>query len=69
MLKGAVEIKNIVPEGTRDFTIDECKKRNNIVKTIIGVFEKWGYGEIATPTVEYYETFNHKTQSLKEEEM
>ena len=69
MLKGAVEIKNIVPEGTRDFTIDECKKRNNIVKTIIGVFEKWGYGELATPTVEYYETFNHKTQSLKEEEM
>lgn len=33
------------------------------------MFEKWGYGEISTPTVEYYETFNHKTQSLKEEEM
>ena len=28
-----------------------------------------GDAEIATPTVEYYETFNHKTQSLKEEEM
>lgn len=69
MLKGAVKIKNIVPEGTRDFTIDECKKRNVIIKTITGVFEKWGYGEIATPTVEYYKIFNHKTQSLKEEEM
>ena len=33
------------------------------------MFEKWGYGEISTPTVEYYETFNHNTQSLKEEEM
>ena len=69
MLKGAVYIKNIVPEGTRDFTIDECKKRSKIIKTITGVFEKWGYSEIATPTVEYYDTFNHKTQSLKEEEM
>ena len=58
-----------MPEGTRDFTIDECKRRNEIIKTTTGVFKKWGYEEISTPTVEYYETFNHKAQSLKEEEM
>lgn len=69
MIKGEIGIKNIVPEGTRDFTIDECKKRNEIIKIITMVFEKWGYEEIATPTIEYYETFKHKTQNLKEEEM
>ena len=53
----------------RDFTIDECKRRNNIISTIKNCFENWGYNEISTPTVEYYETFNHKIQSLKEEEM
>ena len=64
-----IGIKNIIPEGMRDFTIDECKRRNNIISTIKNCFENWGYNEISTPTVEYYETFNHKTQSLKEEEM
>ena len=64
-----IGIKNIIPEGMRDFTIDECKRRNNIISTIKNCFENWGYNEISTPTVEYYKTFNHKTQSLKEEEM
>ena len=64
-----IGIKNIIPEGMRDFTIDECKRRNNIISTIKNCFENWGYNEISTPTVEYYETFNHKIQSLKEEEM
>lgn len=29
-----IGIKNIIPEGMRDFTIDECKRRNNIISTI-----------------------------------
>ena len=53
----------------RDFTIDECKRRNKIIETITESFKSWGYSEVSTPTVEYYETFNHKTQDLKEEEM
>lgn len=69
MLKEAVYIKNVIPEGMRDFTIDECKRRNKIIKRTTNIFEKWGYNEVSTPTVEYYDTFNHKTQSLKEEEM
>lgn len=53
----------------RDFTVDECKRRNKIIETITESFKRWGYSEVSTPTVEYYETFNHKTQDLKEEEM
>ncbi|MDU6294874.1 ATP phosphoribosyltransferase regulatory subunit [Clostridium celatum] len=64
-----IKISNVIPEGTRDFTIDECIKRRRIVDKVTDIFDKWGYSEISTPTIEYYETFNHKTQSLKEEEM
>lgn len=53
----------------RDFTVDECKRRNKIIETITERFNKWGYSEVSTPIVEYYKTFNHKTQDLKEEEM
>lgn len=53
----------------RDFTIDECKKRNRIITGITDIFKRWGYSEVSTPTIEYYDTFNHNSQSLKEEEM
>lgn len=53
----------------QDFTVDECKRRNKIIETITERFSKWGYSEVSTPIVEYYKTFNHKTQDLKEEEM
>lgn len=53
----------------RDFTVDECKRRNKIIETITERFSKWGYSEVSTPIVEYYKTFNHKTQDLQEEEM
>lgn len=53
----------------RDFTVDECKRRSKIIETITERFSKWGYSEVSTPIVEYYKTFNHKTQDLKEEEM
>ncbi|WP_234088824.1 ATP phosphoribosyltransferase regulatory subunit [Clostridium celatum] len=68
-IKGVIKISNVIPEGTRDFTIDECIKRRRIVDKVTDIFDKWGYSEISTPTIEYYETFNHKSQSLKEEEM
>ncbi len=61
--------ENIIPEGTRDLIGDECSVREELIKKIKSVFTKWGYDEVITPTVEYYNTFHYKTQSLKEEEM
>lgn len=61
--------KNIIPEGTRDLIGDECSTRESLTQKVKGVFTKWGYSEVITPTVEYYNTFHYKTQSLKEEEM
>lgn len=62
-------MRNVIPEGMRDFTTEECIKREKLVGVITELFKKWGYREVLTPTLEYYETFNHKTQSLKEEDL
>lgn len=61
--------KNILPEGTRDLILDECVVKRSIERDIDDLFYKWGYKEIITPTVEFYETFNYNSQTLKEEDM
>jgi len=45
-------IKPSVPKGTRDFSPTEMVKRNYIFDTIKGVFRKYGYQQIETPTME-----------------
>ena len=62
-------MKKVIPEGTRDYTIEECFKRNKIIEKIKNIFRLWGYREVSTPTIEYFDNFNSKTKTLKEEEM
>lgn len=61
--------KNMLPEGTRDLILDECIIKRALERNIDGIFEKWGYKEVITPTLEFYETFNHDSQTLREEDM
>ena len=61
--------KNLLPEGTRDLILDECIIKRALERDIDSIFEKWGYKEVITPTLEFYETFNHDSQSLREEDM
>ncbi len=61
--------RNVLPEGTRDIILDECVLKRKLEKDLDGIFEKWGYKEVITPTVEYYETFNQDFGTLKEEDM
>lgn len=61
--------KNMIPEGTRDLILDECIIKRNLERCIDVLFEKWGYKEVITPTLEFYETFNYNSQSLREEDM
>jgi hypothetical protein len=42
-------------KGTRDFLPVDALKRNWLKKKIIGVFEKWGYDPLETPTMEEVE--------------
>src|ERR1700692_4129561 len=53
-------IKPSVPKGTRDFSPTEMAKRNFIFDTIKGVFRKYGYQQIDTPSMETSETLMGK---------
>ena len=42
-----------IPPGTRDILPDEMRELRALQARLAGVFERFGYGEVATPTVEY----------------
>ena len=44
-----------IPPGTRDILPDEMRELRALQATLNGVFERYGYGEVATPTLEYDE--------------
>jgi ATP phosphoribosyltransferase regulatory subunit len=42
-----------IPPGTRDILPDEMRELRALQANLATVFERFGYGEVATPTVEY----------------
>ena len=44
-----------IPPGTRDILPDEMRELRRLSLALIDVFERFGYGEVATPTIEYEE--------------
>jgi len=44
-----------IPPGTRDILPDEMRELRALQRTLGEVFERFGYGEVATPTLEYDE--------------
>jgi ATP phosphoribosyltransferase regulatory subunit len=44
-----------IPPGTRDILPDEMRELRELQATLIEVFERYGYGQVATPTLEYDE--------------
>lgn len=61
--------KYVTPEGTRDIVLEECAVKKRLQTDIETVLEGWGYKEIITPTIEFYETINSGFQILREEEL
>ncbi len=49
------------PRGTRDFLPGEMAKRKYVENKMREVAERWGYGEIKTPTFEHIELFTLKS--------
>lgn len=54
------QIKPSLAKGTRDFSPAEMERRNYIFETIKGVFKKYGYQEIQTPSFENLQTLTGK---------
>jgi ATP phosphoribosyltransferase regulatory subunit len=44
-----------IPPGTRDILPDEMRELRALQRTLDDVFESYGYGQVATPTLEYDE--------------
>ena len=44
-----------IPPGTRDVLPDEMRELRRLHLALIDVFERFGYGEVRTPTIEYDE--------------
>jgi ATP phosphoribosyltransferase regulatory subunit len=44
-----------IPPGTRDILPDEMRELRELQAALIEVFERYGYGQVATPTLEYDE--------------
>jgi ATP phosphoribosyltransferase regulatory subunit len=44
-----------IPPGTRDILPDEMRELRGLGLALIEAFERFGYGEVATPTIEYEE--------------
>jgi len=44
-----------IPPGTRDILPDEMRELRRLHLELIAVFERYGYGEVATPAIEYDE--------------
>ncbi|MHC1694570.1 MAG: ATP phosphoribosyltransferase regulatory subunit [Eubacteriales bacterium] len=58
--------QNNIPEGTRDLIFDETVYINSLVQSFTGVYERLGFNQIMTPTLEYYDLFDTEGQLPQE---
>lgn len=58
-----------LPEGTRDLLQQECAVKRRMQACVEGVFNRWGYNEIITPSIEYYQTYQTGFMLPKDEMM
>ena len=44
-----------LPRGSADLLPDACRTRRFVTQALLETFERWGYEQVMTPVVEYYE--------------
>jgi ATP phosphoribosyltransferase regulatory subunit len=57
------------PEGTRDRFFAECEELRQVRGAMVGLFRKWGYREVITPALEYYDLFIKVGNPLPQEKL
>jgi ATP phosphoribosyltransferase regulatory subunit len=48
-------VTHAIPPGTRDILPDEMRELRRLQASLGEAFERFGYGEVSTPTIEYHE--------------
>lgn len=59
----------ITPEGTKDLLFDECIIRQSVEDKIHSIFNSRGYSELITPSIEFYDVFNHNSGYFPQERL
>ena len=71
-MKGNLTLKRndlLTPEGTRDLLFEECAAKRAVSERITRLFESYGYSEVITPGLEFYDVFNGKVRYFPQETM
>ena len=63
------KLNNYIPEGTRDILFNECYSKIEIENLLRDVYKNYGYHEIISPTLEFYDVFNTNEQPISQEKM
>ena len=58
-----------LPKGARIYLPDEAARKRHVENALLGIFERWGYREIVTPTFEYLDVLSTGTDENVQESM
>ena len=59
----------ITPEGTKDLLLSECLGTRVIEKCLMDIFRSYGYTEMITPGLEFFDVFNLNSRYFPQENM
>ncbi len=61
--------KIYIPDGVRDILVDDCLHERTVEKDIRETFRHRGFHEIATPTIEFFDSFSGQEDIISQEAM
>ncbi len=61
--------KIYTPDGVQDILFDECYAKREIESRIRNTFRSYGYYEIETPTIEFFDVFSSEIEHFPQESM
>ncbi len=59
----------ITPEGTRDMLFEECVARRAVENRYAMIFRSYGYSEVVTPGIEFYDVFSSGSRKFPQESL
>ena len=59
----------ITPEGTRDLLFEECLARRSVENKLTKLFRSFGYSEVVTPGMEFYDVFLGTSRTFRQESL
>ena len=58
-----------IPVGMRDWLPGEAERKRNLINALLETMAAWGYWEIATPLLEYYQTLVQGEEGLSQDQL